>query len=290
MTVFNLGSVNIDLVFEVDHIAAPGETVMSRGLSRGLGGKGANTSVAIAQAGADVRHFGAIGADGRDMVEALRRFGVDCTGILETEDDTGQAVIQVADDGENAITLLKGANWSLPESIVDTLLEAAGAGDWLVLQNETAHVPHAARAAENAGLRVAYAAAPFDADATAEVLDHCDLLALNHIEARQLSDATGREAQDFGPEMVLVTHGADGAWVYRTGEDPLFQPAAKATEVVDTTAAGDTFLGFLIARLDLGDPLETALAIASQASAIGVSRKGASASIPTIDEVMARLD
>jgi ribokinase len=289
MAIFNLGSINIDLVFEVPHIAAPGETVMSHRLSRGLGGKGANTSVALARGGAPVRHFGAIGPDGRDMVAMLERFGVDCAGVRELDGETGQAVIQVAEDGENAITLLKGANWQMPDSVVDDLVGAAGRGDWLVLQNETAHVPRAARRAREAGMRVAYAAAPFDATATVEVLECCDLLALNHIEAAQLSEATGREARSFGPDMVLVTHGAEGARLYRDGEEPMHQPAARADEVVDTTAAGDTFFGFFLARLDQGDDVKRALRLAAEASAIGVSRKGASASVPTLEEVLARL-
>lgn len=290
MTIFNLGSVNIDLVFKVPHIATPGETVMSHAMSRGLGGKGANTSVALARAGADVRHYGAIGVDGADMVERLERFGVDCSAVRRLETETGQAVIQVDEAGENAITLLRGANWQMPENIIDDIIGSAVSGDWLVLQNETAHVPLAAERCSEAGLRVAYAAAPFDADATGAVLPFCDLLALNHIEAAQLCEATGREVENLGPAMTLVTHGADGAWLYRTESAPIFQPSAKATEVVDTTAAGDTFLGFFLGRLDRGDSIERALSVASQASAIGVSRPGASDSIPTIEEVQAALD
>ena len=289
MGVLNLGSINIDLVFEVPHIATPGETVMSHALSRGLGGKGANTSVALARGGASVRHFGAIGRDGRDMVTKLETFGVDCSGVQVLDGETGQAVIQVDEDGENAITLLRGANWDMPEAIVGEVVAAAKPGDWLVLQNETAHVPEAARRARGAGARVAYAAAPFDAGATTEVLSHTDLLALNHIEAAQLAEATGRTAAEFGPDMVLVTHGADGARLYCKGSDPLHQPAARAEAVVDTTAAGDTFFGFFLARLDAGAEVADALRVAAAASAIGVSRKGASASIPTLDEVMAAL-
>jgi len=149
MTVHNLGSINIDLVFRVPHIPAPGETLLSSGMSRGLGGKGANTSIALAGSGAKVRHYGAVGADGEWTIAALEGKGVDCSDVRVLDMPSGQAVIQVDDQGENAITLLKGANWGFGTDTLDALFENAKAGDWLVLQNETDHVALAARRAKD---------------------------------------------------------------------------------------------------------------------------------------------
>lgn len=289
MKVLNFGSINIDLVFAVPHITAPGETLLSTSLTRGLGGKGANTSVALARAGADVRHFGAIGPDGEDMLARLEAFGVDCSQVQRLPTETGQAIIQVAEDGENAITLLRGANWDMPAEIIPAVLAEADAGDWLVLQNETAHVVEAARRADEAGVQVAYAAAPFEAKAVAEVLPFADLIALNRVEADQMEKALGSNVEELGIAMAIVTDGSKGATLYRAGHEPLFVPARKVEKVVDTTAAGDTFLGFFLGRLSRGEPAERAMDVATAASAIGVTRPGAAGSIPDIEEVLSSL-
>ncbi|WP_226782498.1 ribokinase [Oceaniglobus trochenteri] len=289
MPLHNLGSINIDLVYRVPHITAPGETLVSRGLERGLGGKGANTSIALAQSGAAVLHYGAIGPDGGWTLDELGDRGVDCTHVQRLDTPTGQAVIQVSDDGENAITLLKGANWEFSAEIAETIIANAAPGDWLVIQNETAHVPEVAARAKAAGLSVAYAAAPFDAEATRAVLPHITLLALNEIEAGQLEQALGQSLDSLDLEMVLVTRGAEGASLKPRAGEAILQPAARAERVVDTTAAGDTFLGFFLGRLSLGDPLDEALGMASAASAITVARPGAGGSIPSLDEVRAAL-
>lgn len=280
MTFHNLGSINIDLLFRVPHIAAPGETILSHSLTRGLGGKGANASVALAKAGAGVLHHGAIGEDGAWVLNALSGYGVDCKYVQTLDEPTGQAIIQVDDAGENAITLLRGANWSFEPSLVDVILEAAKEGDWLVVQNETAHVPFAAQCAKDAGLRVAYAAAPFDADATRSVLPFVDLLALNHIEAAQLSASSGTAIEQLQPHMILVTKGADGATLYEKTKQPVHQPAFNVPSVVDTTAAGDTFFGFFLAALDNKIAIQDCLSFASAAAALTVTKPGAAEAIP----------
>ena len=166
-------------------------------------------------------------------------------------------------------------------------LAAARPGDTLMLQNETALQPIAAARARAAGLRVMYSAAPFDLAALQAVLPHATHLLMNEGEAQALAAATGTALADLPVEAVVVTRGAAGAdWVSSTGT--LHVPAFPATPV-DTTGAGDCFAGSLAARLDLGDPPETALRYAAAAAAIQVTRPGAAPAMPTEPEVRAML-
>ncbi len=151
MTVFSFGSVNVDHVYSVPHLPAPGETLAAQALSTMLGGKGANQSVAAALAGAEVRHIGAVGADGRWAVAELASYGVDVTHVAEVDHPTGHAIISVDAAGENAILLFAGANWVQSEAAIARALRAAGPGDSLLLQNETSHQAEAAKIARGRG-------------------------------------------------------------------------------------------------------------------------------------------
>lgn len=283
MKIINYGSINVDLVYAVDHFPQAGETIVSNDFSRGLGGKGANMSIAAAATRADIRHFGAVGHDGLWARDALGARGVDVSGVAEVEAATGHAIIQVDAGGENVITLYSGANTALPAELADRAVASGERDDWLLLQNETAHVERAARAGRERGLQIAYAAAPFDTDAALAVLPHLDLIALNAVEAAQLEAATGRAAQDLDIARVLVTRGGDGATLYAGGGE-VSRPAIP-TNVVDTTGAGDTFLGVFLGALAQGRDDPDAMELALRAAAIQVSRPGAADAIPTADEL-----
>ncbi len=289
MTVFNFGSINIDIVYRVAHIPGPGETILSSGISRGLGGKGANTSIALAQGGARVRHVGAIAAEDVWVLRALGARGVDCDLVMELNTDTGHAIILLADDGENAITVAPGANHAMPEAVLDPIFAIAGPGDWLVIQNETAHVRSAARRAREHGLNVAYAAAPFDAAAIVDILGCIDFLAVNEVEADQLMAFTGADLSGTGVAEILVTKGARGATVWRTSQAPVFEPAARVEKVVDTTCAGDTFFGFYLANRIKAKDIAYSMRVASVAAACAVQVAGAADSIPSGATVERRL-
>lgn len=285
MAIWNLGSINADYVYSVPHIPAPGETLASTKRQVFLGGKGANMSVAAARSAARVHHIGAVGADGRWAVERLLEYGVDTRNIAEIDVETAQAIIAVAEDGENAIILHQGANMAIPESVLKQALTQAQTGDIFVFQNET-NLQHAgAKLAKNMGLRVAYAAAPFDAQAVQSVLPHLDLLLLNEVEAAQLQHATGQSPKDLPVTDVIVTLGSKGAtWFGPQGET--HTPAHKVTPV-DTTGAGDTFTGYVLAGLDRGMPMEQAMQMASKAAALMVMRHGTADVIPDLAEVQA---
>ena len=285
MTIWNLGSINVDLIYRVPHIPAPGETLAATGKQTFLGGKGANMSVAAARAGATVRHIGAVGREGDWAISRLTGYGVDTSNIAKLDTDTGEAVIAVADGGENAIIINPGANRGLSAEMVGAALAGASAGDWVVTQTETNAQVEALSLAKSGGLCAAYAAAPFEASAVLAALPFLDLLILNEIEMQQLAAALGKGAGDLGVAHVVVTLGAKGAYLYSRGNSTSRHfPALKVTPV-DTTGAGDTFTGYLLAGLDRGEAIETAIERAGKAAAIMVTRLGTADVIPTIAEV-----
>ena len=285
MAIWNLGSINADFVYAVPHIPAPGETLSSDGRRVFLGGKGANMSVAAARAGARVNHIGAVGPDGAWAVERLLEYGVDTRHITEVTTETAQAIIMVDPGGENAILLHKGANAEIPQTTLQTAMAEAETGDWLVIQNETNLQRTAASLGRKMGLRVAYAAAPFDGDRVMAVLPHLDFLILNAVEAEQLQQVTGQSPVDLRVRDVIVTLGADGADWYGTGGKQHFD--AIKVDPVDTTGAGDTFTGYVLAGLDRGLPMAQAIGLATKAGALMVTRHGTADVIPDLSEVQA---
>ncbi len=281
MAIFNYGSINIDHVYALPHFPAPGETLASTAYHRGLGGKGANQSVAAARAGARVVHLGAMGQDDDWVIARLVEAGVDTGQIARLDTPTGHAIIYLDAGGENQIVLFPGANRALSVQIVRDGLAQARAGDMLMIQNETAHSAQAAEIARAAGLSVMASAAPFNAAAVAEVLPHVTTLALNAVEAAQLRAALGHDPQ---VTEMLVTLGAEGAEL-RLADGQVLRQAAFAVQPVDTTGAGDTFAGYFAAARAEGAPHAAALRLAAGAAALKVTRPGAADAIPTRDEV-----
>lgn len=281
--IWNLGSINIDYIYEVSHLPAPGETLAAISYGFGLGGKGANMSVAVARGAARVSHIGAIGPEGRWTLERLMEYGVDTPHIAQIEVPTGHANIVVDGNGENNIVLFQGANVKLTEAIIGSALSAASTGDFLLMQNETNGQEYAAATARSLGLRVAYAAAPFEAAAIGKLLGSIDLLVLNEVEAAQLEVAVGKTVDALGVPDVVVTLGALGCkWVSNKGQK-LF--TAYPAEAVDTTGAGDTFTGYLVAGLDRGMDMEAAIDLALKAGALMVMRRGTADVIPDLKEI-----
>lgn len=281
MAIYNLGSINIDHSYRMDHLPAPGETIAARTLQTGLGGKGANQSIAIARAGGLVRHIGAIGPEGQWTVDRLAADGVDVSHVARGEVPTGHAIIAVDDAAENAIILFPGANRQVTADQVGLALRQANPGDWLLLQNETSAGVDAARRARGRGLKVCYCAAPFDPEAVRDILPFTDLLSVNEVEEAQLRAALPQGALD-GIDL-LVTYGSRGA-AYIAGAAATRVDAFKVAPV-DTTGAGDTFLGYALSGIDAGQPLDAALTRASAAAAIQVTRPGAAEAIPMGGEV-----
>ncbi|OUD09685.1 ribokinase [Marivivens niveibacter] len=285
MAVWNLGSINTDIIVSVPHIPAPGETLASTGRQVFLGGKGANMSVAAARAGVHVRHIGAVTADTRWTRDRLMEYGVDTRHIAEIDCDPAQAFIMVAEDGENAIVLQPGANARISSDQIKSALSEAAVGDWIVTQNETNGQAEALKLGKDMGLKVAYAAAPFDANAVSAVLPFIDFLILNEIEMAQLTDALGKQAEDLGIETVIITMGGKGSVLVENGART--EIPAINVKPVDTTGAGDTFTGYVLACLDRGMPVQQAMQVATKAGALMVTRQGTADVIPDLAEVQA---
>lgn len=287
MTIHCLGSINLDHVHRLPHFPKPGETLQDTGYAVGLGGKGTNQAIAACKAGGDVRLIGAVGADGGWARGQIVAAGLSLDAITEVEAATGHAVIYVDAGGENQIVIHGGANQAIPAAHIDAALARAKPGDWWLTQNETNAVVESTKAAKERGLRTVHVAAPFDPAAAGAILPHLDLLSVNEGEAAALAAHLGATPETLPVPALLMTMGARGA-LWRAGGETVTVPAYPA-DVVDTTGAGDTFLGYALAALDADLPVIEVLRRASAAAALSVSRPGAADSIPAQTETEAFL-
>lgn len=287
MTIFNLGSVNIDRFYALPHLPQPGETLSASDYTFGLGGKGMNQSVAAARAGAQVHHIGAIGQSDNWVRSRIESYGVDCTYLRALDCNTGHAIIYVDAQGENTIVLDAGANTQQDSDSIAKAIDLAKTDDTLLLQNETNLQPHAAKLALAKGMRVIYSAAPFSIDAVKQMLPYVSILVMNAVEAEQLCSEMGVTLDTIPVPQVLVTLGSKGAmWrSNKTGE--VIEVTSPKVTAVDTTAAGDTFAGYFASGLDLGLTIKNALEWGTQAAALKVTRHGTADAIPTAAEVAA---
>lgn len=290
----NLGSLCIDNVYRVANITGAGETVASVSHEVFPGGKGLNQSIAAARAGAAVEHFGCIGSDGLWLRDTLAAEGVGVAGLRVVDAPSGHAVIQVNDAGENAIVIAGGANRALAAGDVRVALDRTEAGDWLLLQNEINDLDAVLRAAYECGCRVAFNVAPVDGREQGYDLDGVALLIVNEIEAAALAGTRDRHAavrilRGRYPEAeIVLTVGRDG--LTYEGPSGAAEIPAYTVDPVDETAAGDAFIGYLMAGLIAGEPMAAALRLASAAGALAVTKAGAASSIPHRDDVLALVD
>lgn len=285
MNILNFGSLNIDLVYQVEHIARPGETIASSAHQVFAGGKGANQSAALARAGASVFHAGQVGPDGQWVVDKLAGLGVDVQHIRVGDAPTGHAIIQVDRQGQNSIVLFAGANAQVERAAIDDALAHFGGGDMLLLQNEINDVAYILTAAAEQGLTICLNPAPFGPEVGAYPLELVDLLIVNEIEAAGLVGAStlAALAARCPRAQIALTLGAAGAQ-YRSPTEEFHLPAPPV-EAIDTTGAGDTFIGYLLQGLTAGLTARDAMARAVQAAALCVTRPGAMDSIPAAAEL-----
>jgi ribokinase len=287
--ILNFGSLNIDHVYQVEHIARPGETLPSDAYQVFAGGKGANQSAALARAGARVYHAGRVGPEGGWLVDKLAGLGADMRFTLRDEVPTGHALIQVDREGRNAIVLFAGCNARISEEQVASTLAQFGEGDLLLLQNEINHVPLLMRRAKERGLGICFNPAPFTDEVLGYPLDLVEILVLNEVEGAGLSSAEEPRAilealvRKYPRARIVLTLGENG--VLYTSPQECFHVPALPVKVVDTTAAGDTFIGYFLAGLAAGQPHRQSVERAARAAALCVTRPGAMDSIPGADEV-----
>lgn len=287
--ILNFGSLNIDHVYSVPHIVKPGETISAAGFQDFPGGKGLNQSVAMARAGAMVYHAGKIGCDGEFLKKILTDNGVDCRWLRNSRGPNGSAIIQKDTNGQNAIICYAGSNGEISKTEIDEVLADFQRGDILVSQNEISNVLYLLEAAGKKGMRIAFNPSPADDTVFNMDLSMVTWLIINETEGY---DLTGEEEPERiieklllkYPDMeVILTLGEEGS-VY--GKDGVFlRQEAYRFEVKDTTAAGDTFLGYFLGTYEQEGDVKNALDMAARAAGIAVSREGAVPSIPGVEEV-----
>ena len=293
MRVLNIGSMNLDHVYNVDHIVQPGETEATGEMHIHLGGKGMNQSVALAKAGVETYHGGMIGDDGQPFLDACAEFGVHADYIQKIDTKTGHAIIQIDSSAQNCILLYGGANQCLTAEYVDEVLANFGKDDVLLLQNEVNMLPYIVDKAYEKGMTIALNPSPFNEKLDAVDMGKIGIFLLNEVEGGQITglvepdEVIAKLLELYPHAKIVLTLGKDGA-VYADAEQKHFQPIFPS-EAVDTTAAGDTFTGYFLAGLCEGMPIPEVLRMSSMASGIAVSRKGAVPSIPWRSEVEAML-
>ncbi len=288
MRILNYGSINIDHVYQVDHFVRPGETQAAIGYHQYCGGKGLNQSMALAAAGAEVYHAGRVGRDGVQLCEQMKAQGIKTEFITIGDEPTGHALIQVAAKGENCIITFGGANHLIDSIAIDQVLLHFEAGDYLLVQNEISAVPYLIEKAAKRGMKIIFNPAPLTRLAL-HTLEHVNYFIINEVEGAGLTGTTTPEtilavmAEKYPYAQTILTLGENGvSWLE---ENQINHLPAVPVQVVDTTAAGDTFIGYLVTELMQGAPLQSSLEIATQAAALCVTRPGAAASIPSRDEV-----
>ena len=283
------GSINVDLIVPVPRLPRPGETVLGGDYALLPGGKGANQALAARRAGAEVVLAGAVGADSfADIaLDLLRRDGVDTRLVRVVERPTGCAAIMVSSDGENTIAVAPGANASArSDQVPDELLSAGTTlvGQMEVPPSETALLIRRLRGCGGYSLLNLAPALPIDVALLGEI----DLVVANVGEAA----ATGSDPERLARHLrhgLVVTRGAAGALAILR-EGMRIEVPALAIEPVDTTGAGDTFVGVLAAALDLGSTLETALHRASAGAGLACLARGAQSAMPDGAAIAAAVD
>lgn len=293
MKILDFGSLNIDHVYHLKHLVREGETLSSDTYRKNAGGKGLNQAIALARAGCRVYFAGAVGKDGLFLKEYLESFGVDTTRLKTLDEPTGHAIIQVDEEGRNSIILYGGANRKITDEMIDQALDGFEPGDYILLQNEISGLSGIMKKAAQKGLRIALNPSPISPALLNAPLDVVNCFLLNEVEG---ADLTGENEPDKILDALLsrypacravLTLGEKGS-IYADKNTRARQDAVRV-RAVDTTAAGDTFTGYFLSSMLLGEPVARSLYTAAVASAIAVSRPGAGASIPARAEVLSAM-
>jgi len=289
--ILNFGSLNIDMVYSVAHFVRAGETLSSGRLEKFCGGKGLNQSIALAKAGAEVYHAGCIGPDGAMLTEALAANSVNTQFVQAVDTPCGHAVIQVDTSGQNCILLFGGANQCVTEVFAEKVFSYFSQGDILLLQNEINGLDFIMHLGREKGMRIALNPSPIGDNLKSLPLEYVNWFILNEHEGRELSGKSNP------PDILdtLVKKYPDGEFVLTLGKAGVLYDNRQTrvghgvydVPVVDTTAAGDTFTGFFLQGVSAEQTPKEILEIASIASSLAVSKKGASSSIPSMSDVLA---
>lgn len=295
MKILNFGSANIDYLYEVSHFVKPGETIKSSNLTINCGGKGLNQSIAMKNAGLNVYHAGMVGKnDGDLLINFLNEYKINTNYIKKVNGLSGHAIIQVSNEGENSIILNSGSNCKITQQYVDSILDNFEKDDFIILQNEISCVDYIIKQAHKRGLCVIFNPSPCTKEISSYSIELVDYFILNEIEGEQITGKTDKDdiinslIIKYPNSKFILTLGKDGS-IYKD-KNLEYSSDIYSVPVVDTTAAGDTFTGYFIYSIINNLPISKGLMLASAASALAVSKKGAAISIPYYKDVISFME
>lgn len=297
--VLNFGSLNIDMVYKMPHIVRAGETLSSTELNHYCGGKGLNQSIALARCLAnsddfEVYHAGMVGTDGDMLISTLKENNINCDYLRKGDGLSGHAIIQVEEKGQNCIILNGGTNKQIDKTMIEEVLSNFGKEDIIILQNEISNMETIIDLAYSKQIPIAINPSPIDDIILKIDINKIAYFIINEVEGNEFTGETDPDRicdkiLEVAPNTkVVLTIGKDGV-VYKDKDNHL-KHGIFVVDVVDTTAAGDTFLGYFIGSTITGCTIEQSLKRATAGSTYAVSRAGAFPSIPTIEEVLIGVD
>lgn len=290
-----IGSLNIDLVVNVEDFPKPGETITSLDYKEIPGGKGANQAVAASKLNANVAMIGKVGTDGHGdiLLDNLKKHGVD-TSYIKREDTTGKAIINVNTEGENNIVFVPGANYKVSKQDIDDNMELIEESEMLILQMEIPMpvIEYALEIGKKLNKKIIFNPAPAQ-KIDMDLLKHVHTLIPNEpeleiltgmpVESKEQIEEAAQTLIELGINQVIVTIGSKGSLIV-TKDEVTHVPALKV-EVKDTTAAGDSFVGAYSSKLIEGYSAKEAVEFATKVAALTVTKEGAQSSLPTLEEV-----
>lgn len=289
MKILNFGSLNIDIFFRVENIVKPGETISAKSIEKRPGGKGLNQSVALSKSFENVYHAGSVGDDGIFLVDYLKSENINTKYIKKSDKLTGNAIIQVDDKGENSIVLYKGANFDNDKKFIDEVLNDFSKDDILLLQNEISSMKYLIDKAYEKGMKIVLNPSPITDEIKEFDFNKIDLLLVNEIEAKDIANKDNIDESinyfmaTYPNINLIVTLGSKGS-IFVNKNEKIKQEGIKV-QSVDSTGAGDTFTGFFVSYFYQGKNVRDCLKFASLASALSVTKSGASISIPSLCDV-----
>ena len=287
MKILNFGSINKDLVYNVEEFVKPGETISSRDYGVYLGGKGLNQSVAISKSGSEVYHAGCINKSDNIIISDLKKWGVNTDYINKINEATGHAIIQIDHNGENSIINHGGANNCVGSNQIDKVLSNCNEGDYILLQNEINNVNEIINKAHKKGLTIFFNPAPYSIQINSYSLEKVNTLIYNETEGQGLSGRTAEMeiidtlSNKYPNTRHILTLGEKGS-IY-SFDNKTIKVKAEDVKTIDTTAAGDTYIGYYISSISKGVSIEKSMKTASRAAAIATTTIGGAISIPKIN-------
>ena len=287
MKILNFGSINKDYVYSVNEFVSPGETIKTNDFKEFLGGKGLNQSVAVSRSGSKIYHAGCINKNDEIIKKQLNEWGVDTSYIYDVDEPTGHAIIQVNTYGENSILIHGGANLKVTSKQIDQIISKFGEDDILIIQNEINKVSEIIDRAYSQKMKIIFNPAPFSKEVLDYPLKKINTLIYNEIEGIGLSGKNN--IKDIKMELLeklpmvnhIITLGEKGSIYFNHNEK--ISVHAHSVNTIDTTAAGDTYVGYYISTLTKKIGIKECMEKATKAAGITTEKIGGAISIPSID-------